>query len=430
MSSKFATFQNVQVGAETQRITIEIDQYGTISASANKSTTEGGGAARFQYVGGKFEPLNDDAEKFLFTKQNETNLYDRLTELVDIQNPKTKQKVIEASGFVPNNQNQANSSDTNEETTPPGTAGTDKPSGKPFNLNLSNLQDQSVDYPTDHTYFKGRYPINQKDSDDFDHFKITCYDHEPAGLEANQFILPDIDDRKKVRRGVVTLPMQPGIQEGNTVNWGPENINPLQILGLGVANDLMDLNAAGAMDNLIAALGTGAGDLTPDVIKSYFAGKAIGANVLGRATGQTINNNVEVLFNGPGLRTFNYNYRFTPREPKEAKEIKNIIRFFKKQMAPKRSTSRIFLKSPNVFKLKYQFKNGDHPFLNNIKMCALNGFTVDYTPDGSYSTYNDDGGEGDGSMTSYNVGLSFMEMTPIYNEDFFRDSEGKEGTGF
>ena len=130
------------------------------------------------------------------------------------------------------------------------------------------------------------------------------------------------------------------------------------------------------------------------------------------------------------LRTFNYNYRFTPREPKEAKEIKNIIRFFKKQMAPKRSTSRIFLKSPNVFKLKYQFKNGDHPFLNNIKMCALNGFTVDYTPDGSYSTYNDDGGEGDGSMTSYNVGLSFMEMTPIYNEDFFRDSEGREGTGF
>ena len=301
--------------------------------------------------------------------------------------------------------------------------------GKPF-LNLSDLQNESVDYPTDHTYFKGRYPINQKDSDDFDHFKITCYDHEPSGLEANQFILPDIDDRKKVRRGVVTLPMQPGIQEGNSVNWGPENINPLQIMGLGVARDLMDLNLQGAMDNLIESARTAGNDLTPDVIKSWFAGKAIGANVLGRATGQTINNNVEVLFNGPGLRTFNYNYRFTPREPKEAKEIKNIIRFFKKQMAPKRSTSRIFLKSPNVFKLKYQFKNGDHPFLNNIKMCALNGFTVDYTPDGSYSTYNDDGGEGDGSMTSYNVGLSFMEMTPIYNEDFFRDSEGKEGTGF
>ena len=305
-----------------------------------------------------------------------------------------------------------------------------KSSSLDIGASLTAIQGQNVNYPTDNTYFKGRYPINQKDSDDFDHFKITCYDHEPSGLKANTFILPDIDDRKKVRRGVVTLPMQPGIQEGNTVNWGPDNISPLQIAALGVADPLMDLDFKTAMDNLVKAGTTLGNDLTPDVIKSWFAGKAIGANILGRATGQTINNNVEVLFNGPGLRTFNYNYRFTPREPKEAVMIKNIIRFFKKQMAPKRSTSRIFLKSPNVFKLKYVFKNGDHPFLNNIKMCALNGFTVDYTPDGSYSTYNDDGGEGDGSMTSYNVGLSFMEMTPIYNEDFFRDSEGKEGTGF
>ena len=291
-----------------------------------------------------------------------------------------------------------------------------------------------------------RYPLN-KDKREFDYLQVCAYQYEPRNFgtlkdgsytgknESGGNVLTgdydkrDIANTKRKEKGAHTvfLPMEPsGLTDQYSTAWGDERINPLQILGLGVANKLMDLDAAGAMENLINAVGDGAGDLTPEVIKSYFAGKAIGANVLGRATGQTINNNVEVLFNGPGLRTFNYNYRFTPREPKEAKEIKNIIRFFKKQMAPKRSTSRIFLKSPNVFKLKYQFKNGDHPFLNNIKMCALNGFTVDYTPDGSYSTYNDDGGEGDGSMTSYNVGLSFMEMTPIYNEDFFRDSEGRE----
>ena len=100
-------------------------------------------------------------------------------------------------------------------------------------------------------------------------------------------------------------------------------------------------------------------------------------------------------------------------------------------MAPKRSTSRIFLKSPNVFKLKYTFRDGsNHPFLNNIKMCALGGFTVNYTPDGSYSTYNDRFGEGDGSMASYDVGLTFKEMTPIYNDDYWTDQEGREGTGF
>jgi len=297
---------------------------------------------------------------------------------------------------------------------------------------LSDLDDLKANYPTDpEAYFRGRYPINQKDSDDFDHFKITCYEHQPGAFDSGrrQFIIPDIDDRKKISRGTVTLPMQPGIQEGNTVNWGEDKINPLQIAALGVSDKLMDFDFQGAMQEVLESAKAAGGDLTPELIKSFFAGKAIGANIIGRGTGQTINNNVEVLFNGPGLRTFNYNYRFTPREPKEATEVKRIIRFFKKQMAPKRSTSRIFLKSPNVFKLKYKFKNGDHPFLNNIKMCALNGFTVDYTPDGSYSTYSD-GGEGDGSMTSYNVGLSFMEMTPIYNDDFWRDSEGREGTGF
>ena len=310
---------------------------------------------------------------------------------------------------------------------------------------LRNLKG-NTDFPKDpEGFFIGRYPINQKETDNFDFLKITCYDYEPGlDLDAtggNLFKIDDIDKRIKKRRGVVSLPMQPGISESSSVGYGNDTINPLQIAGASVAGEgieqLSDLFTGKGMDlggllasgaNTLSAAGKAVGE---DVIKAYFAGQAIGANIIGRSTGMTINNNLEVLFNGPQLRTFNYNYRFTPREPKEADKIRQIIRFFKKSMAPKRSTSRIFLKSPNVFKLKYTFKNGDfHPFLNNIKICALNNFTVDYTPDGSYSTYEDDGGRGDGSMTSYQVGMSFLEMTPIYNDDYWNDDEGKEGTGF
>ena len=290
-------------------------------------------------------------------------------------------------------------------------------------------------YPKDpEGFFIGRYPINQKDSNDFDHFKITCYEHQPGFLPSGRggrgFIIDDIDDRKKVRKGVVSLPMQPSISEAMNVNWGSSELNPLQIMGANVAMPLMGLDFDGALKALGDGVNQAGGDLNRDLIKSFFAGRAVGADLIGRGTGQAINNNVEVLFNGPELRSFNYTYRFTPREPKEAKEIKQIIRFFKKSMAPKRSASRIFLKSPNVFKLKYTFKDGgSHPFLNNIKMCALKSFNVDYTPDGSYSTYSDDG-EGDGSMTSYQVSLGFAEMTPIYNDDYWNDPEGREGTGF
>ena len=303
----------------------------------------------------------------------------------------------------------------------------------------------NVDIPKDpEGFFIGRYPINQKETDNFDFLKITCYDYEPGlmqGNSSNAFKIDDIDKRIKKRRGVVSLPMQPGISESNSVGWGDDQLNPLQIAGAQIAGDAIEAGAnafsgqgfdlSGLINKAAATGGAALGALDENLIKAYFAQQAIGANIIGRSTGLTINNNLEVLFNGPKLRTFSYNYKFTPREPKEADKIKQIIRFFKKSMAPKRSNSRIFLKSPDVFKLKYTFKNGDsHPFLNNIKICALNSFTVDYTPDGSYSTYEDNGGRGDGSMTSYQVSLGFMEMTPIYNDDFWNDDEGKEGTGF
>ena len=86
-------------------------------------------------------------------------------------------------------------------------------------------------------------------------------------------------------------------------------------------------------------------------------------------------------------------------------------------MAPQKSQKELFLKSPHVFKLKYYFKNGQpHPFLNKIKTCALQNFTIQYAPDGSYMTYDD------GSMTSYNVSMSFGELNPIYADDILEDS--------
>ncbi len=419
--SNFATFQNVE-GGGTQTYKIVIDDDGNVSATANKSIS-GGKTAKVPVVtwnGQKWVGNGTGANKFLKNAKNLKNLNDRTEELINYAN-------IDNAKF-------------------PGKKDNTSKVPQPSITNLIKNLETSVDIPRDpEGFFIGRYPINQKDTSNFDFLKITCYDYEPGlmagNIDSNLFKIKDIDKRIKKRRGVVSLPMQPGISEANSVGWGDDRLNPLQIAGANLAGEAMEAGSnlltgqgfdlTGILQqgqSTLAAAGTA---LTPQLIKAFFAQQALGANIIGRSTGLTINNNLEVLFNSPNLRSFNYNYRFTPREPKEADKIKQIIRFFKKSMAPKRSTSRIFLKSPNVFKLKYTFKNGDsHPFLNNIKICAMNSFTVDYTPDGSYSTYEDDGGRGDGSMTSYQVSLGFMEMTPIYNDDFWNDDEGKEGTGF
>ena len=100
-----------------------------------------------------------------------------------------------------------------------------------------------------------------------------------------------------------------------------------------------------------------------------------------------------------------------------------IIKVFKKAMAPKRRAAMVWLGVPAVFKIKYLMRGKvEHPFLNKIKPCAMTSFNVDYTPEGSYMTY------GDGSMTSYNVSMTFKELEPIYNDDI-RDVD-RSTTGF
>ena len=50
--------------------------------------------------------------------------------------------------------------------------------------------------------------------------------------------------------------------------------------------------------------------------------------------------------------------------------------------------------------------------MNKFKPCALTSFNVDYTPGGSYMTY--DGG----SMTAYTIQMSFNEIDPVYRGDY------------
>jgi hypothetical protein len=162
---------------------------------------------------------------------------------------------------------------------------------------------------------------------------------------------------------------------------------------------------------------------------NYFVEQSVGVNgLLSRTIGGAINNNLELLFNGPTLRSFTFNFKLTAREPEEAVLIKNIIRYFKKSMVPGLSQSKLFLLAPNVFKIKYVYTGqGDvatgHPYLNKIKVAALRDMSVNYTPDGNYMTYRD------GSMTQYDLSLTFGEIDPIYEPDYY-EGEGKEGMGW
>lgn len=280
-----------------------------------------------------------------------------------------------------------------------------------------------------------RYPVSNSEKNKFDYFSITELEYVPPGVSdarSSSITATPTKERLTKRGSTVILPMHPGISDSNSVGWGDDSLNPIQgALGMVAANaigNIANSQNVGDVGNAAKTLVEEGFDIVKsvtgdakllDFIKYYFAGQAVGANLTNRLGGIVVNPNLELLFTGPNLRSFNYSYKLIPRDDKESKEIKLIIRFFKKAMAAVKSKSGLFLKTPSVFELKYIYgkTNDQHPFLNKIKPCALTSFNVDYTPDGSYMTYNDDG-----SMTSYNISMSFNELEPIYREDYDEDN--------
>ena len=281
-----------------------------------------------------------------------------------------------------------------------------------------------------------RYPRQSLEAFGYDYIEITAYDYVPSGLDTGKKLKTGFkgNNRRFTRRyETIQLPMQPGLSESTAVSWGGDSLNSIQAAGAQIARNVMTDIGEGksfkdfgdAMSNMVSNTGQAINSIAGDdgtkaALAAYFAGQAVGANVLGRSTGQVINPNLELLFTGPNLRSFSFNFTLTPRDPEEARIVRKMIRAMKRNMTPQRSSEALFLKSPRIFELEYIFgdNNQEHPFMNKFKPCACTSFTVNYTPDGSYMTYRDQP-----SMTSYQISMSFGEIEPIYADEYKDNAE-------
>ena len=238
-----------------------------------------------------------------------------------------------------------------------------------------------------------RYPRQSLEAFGYDYIEITAYDYVPSGLDVGKKLKTGFkgNNRRFTRRyETIQLPMQPGLSESTAVSWGGDTLNAAQAAGARTAMESIDAfqKDGGGFKGAIDALGDGLNDLvglakddgTKAALSAYFAGQAVGANVLGRATGQVINPNLELLFSGPNLRSFSFNFTLTPRDSEEANIVRRMIRAMKRNMTPQRSSEALFLKSPRIFQLEYIYGEGNtpHPFMNKFKPCACTGFTVNY----------------------------------------------------
>ena len=231
--------------------------------------------------------------------------------------------------------------------------------------------------------------------------------------------------------GTVILPIPGGIQDSNSVQWSGQNMNALEAAAANIALSTIGKGGEGLVDattQVTNAIKGGAGEVKT-ALANAFAGAAsgTGGQLLTRTTGAVVNPNLELLFSGPALRTFSFQFKMNAREAAESREIVKIIRFFKQGSAAQRSESNLFLKSPHTFKVQYMHRGPDNenPFMNKIKECALLSVAVNYTPEGNYATFDD------GAMTSYELTLSFQELEPVFNDDYSQlDGDSDTQIGF
>ena len=240
--------------------------------------------------------------------------------------------------------------------------------------------------------------------------------------------------------GLCKMPIPNQLNFSNGVSWSGERANAVEAAAFFAAQSVvtkgLDEGVGKAMGGALSEFGDlmdevrggsfkttqPAGQLLSAFISQYALGR-LGINVnpnqfISRAQGVAINPNLELLFNGPKLRSFGFQFNFAPNDEQDASITRKIQRFFKQGMSPQKNESNlIFLGSPNVFRLRYRTKERDRiKGLPMHKICALTTCEINYAPDNVYQSYEDTVAGSQPIRST--MTLNFTELTPIFESDY------------
>jgi len=228
--------------------------------------------------------------------------------------------------------------------------------------------------------------------------------------------------------GTVTLPLMPNLNFSDNAVYQSVDLGVVAgsveslVGGSGVSLDDGKLGkaatalAAQKLSTLIGpAIGAAAGALggTAGSLVGAVAGSGATdqiSNALQNATRIAVAPNERQLFQRVNLRKFSFNFRMVAMSESEAKEIKQIVKFFRSEMYPEKITITesglpLAYTYPNVFEIKIKNRSGNNPAFN-IQRCYLESVntTFNTTGNGMY--------QGD-YFIEVNVQLNFTEVAAL-----------------
>src|SRR6056300_274474 len=122
----------------------------------------------------------------------------------------------------------------------------------------------------------------------------------------------------------------------------------------------------------------------------------------------------DVLFEGIDYRTFNFTFKFTPRNASESPLVKEICETFKYHSLPQSRSGTGSIASynlPEEFVMRFYYKDKPNKFIDVVGLCALQSVQVTYGGD-KFSTHKD------GSPVTTELVLTFRELELIEKNRF------------
>ena len=181
-----------------------------------------------------------------------------------------------------------------------------------------------------------------------------------------------------------------------------------------MANSDYEAAAQGLVDSAKAMVGEAAIKAATELAEGLTGSEGT-RGLINKAFGQADNPYMEVLFDKMELRTFTYNFTFSPKNREETMDVQKIIALFRFHMAPElKGEANRFLTLPSEFDIHYMYQDkagqaSENDFYNKIATCVCTGCEVNYTPDGVKSF------EG-GAPTKITMNVSFQETELLTKE--------------
>jgi len=228
-----------------------------------------------------------------------------------------------------------------------------------------------------------------------------------VGLGIAATLAPDATRSQKRLKTAIALhtPNQLAIRYG--MQWSDDDTMMLQAAGQGIEEIMKAVDSEGKSSDV---KGVGAA-----VLANFALSKGPNAGANSAALGIAANPKKEQVFKGVDFRTFSFDYQFFPRNESEAKNVMKIIQEFKYHMHPEfKDTNNFVYIYPSEFDIYYYQGTQENLHLHRHTSCVLTEMNVNYTPNGTFNTFED------GMPTQINVTLSFRELA-LLTKDKVKD---------